>query len=373
MSDLSLLPQINFAEKSTQDIESSVITTYEALSGRTLAPGDPVRIFLEAVAAIITQQRVLIDFGAKQNLLAYSGGDYLDHIGALVGTERLSAKPAMTTVRFTLSSPQPSVVTIPIGIRVTSGNNVYFATSAATSIPAGQLTTDVDVVCTAAGTIGNGYYPGQINKLVDPLQWVQSATNTTISEGGSDIESDDGYRERIRQAPESFSVAGPDGAYIYWAKSTSQQIIDVAVYSPNPGEVEIRPLLVDGELPGQELIQAVYETCNDRMIRPLTDRVTVLAPESVSYTVILTYYINRNNSTTSLAIQEAVSKAVSDYVIWQKSKIGRDVNPSELVWRVRAAGASRVAVALPLHTVLDIHQVAIAGTVTATFGGLEDG
>lgn len=34
-----------------------------------------------------------------------------------------------------------------------------------------------------------------------------------------------------------------------------------------------------------------------------TDQVTVLAPETVNYDVTLTYYINQDNATTSLAIQ----------------------------------------------------------------------
>ena len=51
------LPQISFTELATSDIESSVITAYEAIAGRKLYPGDPVRLFLEAIALLIVQQR----------------------------------------------------------------------------------------------------------------------------------------------------------------------------------------------------------------------------------------------------------------------------------------------------------------------------
>ncbi|MFD2089923.1 baseplate J/gp47 family protein [Brevibacillus brevis] len=50
---------------------------------------------------------------------------------------------------------------------------------------------------------------GKLNQLVDPLPFVQSVSNVTESGGGADEEDDDSYAERIRQAPESFSVAGP--------------------------------------------------------------------------------------------------------------------------------------------------------------------
>ena len=91
------LPEISFVETDTGNIESAIITTYEALAGRTLAQGDPIRLFLVSVAAIIVQQRVLIDYSAKMNLLAYAEGDYLDHIGNLVGVTRLQSAAAITT------------------------------------------------------------------------------------------------------------------------------------------------------------------------------------------------------------------------------------------------------------------------------------
>lgn len=367
------LPEISFVETDTGNIESAIITTYEAIAGRTLAQGDPIRLFLLSVAAIIVQQRVLINYSAKMNLLAYSEGNYLDHIGILVGVERLPATAATTTLRLTLSQAQPQAVTVPLGTRAATENGMVFATDAAAEVAIGETTVDVPATCTVTGSTGNGYVAGQIIKFVDPIAWVQSVANTTTSEGGADIETDDSLRDRIQQAPESFSTAGPDGAYVFWAKSASALIADVAVYSPAPGQVEIRPLLTSGAIPGTEILELVAETCNDKTIRPLTDQLSVLAPEAVSYDVTMTYYINRNDAASSVAIQAAVTAAVSAYVLWQKTKLGRDINPSELIWRVRAAGASRVEVTTPTYTVLEVYQVAVADTVTVTFGGLQDG
>jgi len=125
MSDITKLPEISFCETDTRIVEAEVIAKYESLSGRSLAAGDPVRLFLESVAAIITQQRVLIDFAAKQNLLAYSSGDYLDHLGILLGVYRLEASAAKTTLRFTLSAPQEREVVIPQGTRATPNGTLF--------------------------------------------------------------------------------------------------------------------------------------------------------------------------------------------------------------------------------------------------------
>ena len=195
--------------------------------------------------------------------------------------------------------------------------------------------------------------------------------NTSTSAGGTDTEKDDAYRERIRIAPESFSVAGPTGAYIYWAKTASSLITDVAVLSPQPGEVEIYPLLEGGELPSQTILNDVNAVCNNESIRPLTDQVSVISPTANSFDIEAEYYIEAEDSGASAEIQATVAKAVSDYVLWQKSKLGRDINPSELIRRIVDAGAKRVDVTSPVFTTVSASEVAIADTVTVTFGGAD--
>ena len=370
---LANLPDISFTEQGAENIETSVITTYEAIAQRTLAPGDPIRLFLEAVTAIIIQQRILIDDAAKMNLLAYSEGDYLDHIGILVGVTRLPAQTALTTVTFTLSVTQSQAVIIPSGTRVSPGNQLFFASTADVTIPSGSTTIDVPITCVTAGSTGNGYLAGQITTLVDPLPWVESVSNITASAGGIDEETDENFRDRIRQAPERYSVAGPSGAYEYWAKTTSQDIIDVSVRSPSPGQVEIRILMTGGELPTQDMLDAVLAVCNADTIRPLTDQVAVLTPEAVEYNIDLTYYIDDVNATLGTSIQQAVMQSISDYISWQSIKLGRDINPDELTTRIKNAGAKRVTIRSPVYTVIQSYQVGTLSAQTVTYGGLEDG
>lgn len=373
MANLASLPQISFVDTDSSTIESNIITIYESLTGRTLADGDPVRLFLVTVASIIVQQRILIDYSAKQNLLAYSSGEYLDHIGVLVGVTRLQTAASETTLRFTLSAAQTQVIIIPIGTRAATASNIIFATAVTAQIPIGSLFVDVPVLCTTTGAIGNNFLSGQVNKIVDPIPYMQSVVNTTVSSGGADIEADDEFRVRIQEAPESFSSAGPSGAYAYWAKTANQNIVDVCVRSPAPGQVEIRPLLVDGGIPTADMLNTVLGVCNSSTVRPLTDLVSVLAPEVVNYDINITYYISQDNATTATTIQQAVTQAVSSYRAWEYSKLGRSINPSELIRQLMVAGASRVDVISPIYTALQTYQVAIFGTVTVNFGGLENG
>lgn len=191
------LPEVDFVETDAEKIKSALINDFERISGRTLAVGDPVRLFILAVAAEIIRLRVAVNLAAQQNLLSYARGRNLDAQGVLLDTHRLPEAHAVTTIRFTLAQALGSVYTIPAGTEVTNGT-VTFATSETLDIPIGEITGDVSAVCTAAGKAANGYVPGQISTIVKPLVFVQGAENITATIGGADEETDADYADRIR-------------------------------------------------------------------------------------------------------------------------------------------------------------------------------
>lgn len=366
------LPRLSFAERSPALIESNIVKTVEGLMDRKLARADPLRLFLLGVEAIIVQQREIIDQSAKMNILAYAMGENLDHIGALVGTERIGASAAHTLLNLVLSAPRETATSIPKGLRVTAGDSVMFALNETVIIPKGTVSVIGDATCTAVGSIGNGYAAGELKTIVDPVPFLVSAANTTMTEGGADVEDDESYRERIHEAPEKFSTAGPTLAYEYHAKTASALISDVSIDSPAPGEVDVYPLLKGGVLPGEEILTLVREKLNDRRIRPLTDKVSVKVPESVKYDIEARYYIDRSDATEAATIQTRAENAVQEFIAWQKEKLGRDINPTELYYRLRAAGVKRAEIISPAFTATNRKQVAIAENVKVTFGGLED-
>lgn len=378
MSQLNNLPDVNFIDKDINTLLNNMITEYEkALFEQTgvkkkLYPGDPVRIWIYSQALRIYTSYQLIDFSAKMNLLKYSKGNYLDNIAARTGVIRQEAKKSISTVRFTLSNAQSSVISIYKGTRVTPGNNVFFATKEYAEIPSGNMYIDLEVECIESGIIGNGFSPGQINILVDPINYIDSVLNTVISQGGTEVENDEKLRNRIFLSPKSFSVAGPTGSYEFFTKEFSTLISDVKVTSPNPGEVDIRIILENGEIPNQTFLHNVKNYISDSKRRPLTDKVIVKAPTLINYNIELTYFIKTGDSNTASAIQNEVNKAVNDYIVWQKSKIGRDINPSELISRIIHAGAKRVLITCPSYTAVDNTELAIAAEVNVTYGGLED-
>ena len=373
-------PDISFIDNKTiEDVRDEMVADYEEYMTKatgqtvTLPRSSPHRGVLYAAALQIYQAFQYIDRAGKQSLLKYSYSDFLDNLGLLKGVTRSPATAAVTTLRFTVSAVRQVATAIPKGTRVSAGGSVYFATDEYAEIPAGGSTVDVPATCTDAGTEGNDLAAGDLTTMVDPLPYVASVTNTTATEGGADVESDDDLAERIYLAPGAYSTAGPEDGYLFHAKQFNPSIGDVVATSNQAaGTVDIVFIMSDGKTPGTEMINGLKGYLNGKTRRPMTDLVNVSAPAEVTYTVDLTYYINRSDSARAVAIQEAVQTAVDDYLTWQRT-IGRDINPSKLVALVMAAGAKRVTVTAPTYTTVDAIKVsALSGSPTISYGGLED-
>jgi len=73
-------------------------------------------------------------------------------------------------------------------------------------------------------------------------------------------------------------------------------------------------------------------------------------------------------------VKTKADKAVNDYVIWQKSKLGRDIVPSRLVQMLMdVSGIKRVEVTAPVFTpIAEQSGVAVANTIAVVFAGSEE-
>lgn len=374
------LPEISFIEGITyegilNEMVADFETKYTEETGRKikLRPGDKEHIHLRVLAGQYYQMYQQLDYAAKMNLLKYSKGDFLKHLGAFKKTFIQEPRAAAVKVRFTLSEVRKDVIYIPEGTRVTAGDGVYFATDDYAEVAAGESYADVTCTCETAGDIGNNYQPGTIEIIVDPVPYVKSVVNVTKSDGGSGEESEESFRERIFLAPSSYSVAGPADAYEYWVKQyNSAAIEDVKIYEPVEAVVDIRILLQGGALPSETFCSGCLQYLKDNPIIPLTDNNYVLPPDVVGYDLKATYYISRSDINNVKSIQDSIEAAKDTYLNWQRTKIWRDLNPDALIEFVRAAGGKRCVIESPVFTVIPETSVAQEKTVEFVYGGIED-
>lgn len=204
---------------------------------------------------------------------------------------------------------------------------------------------------------------------MDVYDYYQKIENITETGGGADEESDESYYNHMRESLESFSTAGPINGYIYWTKTVSSAVADVAVSSPEPCVVDVRVLLQDGAEATEAVLKEIEEALNADDIRPLTDVVTVSKPEIEEFSVDTTFYIAQPNNASAIVIDKAVRQAVDDYILWQTSKMGRDINPSYLVQMMMEAGAKRVEVRQPTFKAINDITVGKLTTKTVLNGG----
>lgn len=240
----------------------------------------------------------------------------------------------------------------------------------------------------------NGFIPGQIKLMVDLIPFVESIVNIEISSGGSDDESDDRYRERCRLSQETASTAGPDDAYISFAKEAHPSVSDAKVISPSPGVVQIIILLENAITPSEEILNKILESCSRRDRRPLTDKVEVVACNEVEYDIELTYYLDKNFTSEESVYRKIIegdnldlkNGAIREYINWQQSMLGNSINPDELRYRIQDAATysilsndtskkftavRKIDLVSPKHTELKDIDVGKVRSIIVNYGGLD--
>lgn len=366
------LPEPSFIDRDPATVTAENIALYESLSGKTLQPAQPEMLLVNQIAYRESLLRIGIQEAAKQCLVDYAIYPMIDYLGALVGVERLSAQYAVTTLQFTLSEALAVDLLIPVSSLVATTDGLYsFATDTDLTIVAGSLTGTVMATAETAGSEANDYAIGTITELLSTLSYIDSVSNVTVTSGGVNEETDDQLRARIKLAPESFSVAGARNAYIYWAKTGHQSIIDVEVTVDTEGNITLYPLLSTGN-PSAEILTAVEAICSAEDVRPLSDTVTAQAPtrKTTEINVGLVIY----DSTDAATVKASAETALAEYAAWLRAKLGRDVICERITAVAGVDGVYRPTVISPAADIInEVYEwcdcTAITVTITGTVAG----
>lgn len=159
------------------------------------------------------------------------------------------------------------------------------------------------------------------------------------------MESDAEFRRRMVLAPEGYSVAGPEGAYIFHALSADPDVMDASATSPAPGYVVVSVLARAGDgTASPELLATVDAYVSDETRRPLTDAVTVESAEIIPYAVeaTLTTFSGPDGGVVLTAAQASL-----DAYIASSHRLGRDITRSGLFAALHVEGVQNVVLAEP--------------------------
>lgn len=227
------MPELNFIETDSGKVLETVLEELENGVSEPLYGGDERRIYGEALAQVVVAVYNAVNDACRQRMLRYARGAVLDALGENRDVTRITPTPATTTLRFGVEEPMSSNIIIPAGLRVTGDFEHYFTTDETVVLFAGSQSVEVTATAENGGAEYNDIAPGAISKIVDvsEVPLIDYVTNETATEGGGNEEDDEAYRERIREAENRLSTAGPAKAYKYWALSANTRVSDAVVES----------------------------------------------------------------------------------------------------------------------------------------------
>lgn len=190
------------------------------------------------------------------------------------------------------------------------------------------------------------------------------ATNTAAV-----METDTALRQRVQLAPHSFSVAGPELAYVFHARSADPDVADASAVSPSPGQVVVTVLSASGTgIPSAEVLQAVTDRLNDD-VRPLTDQVTVRAAEPVDFAIDAELFVFAGPD-QNLILQTAQDSLAA--YLSSVRYLGRDIARSAIFAALQVGNVQRVVLNAPAEDIaITPGQIANPTATSVVIAGTE--
>ena len=182
------------------------------------------------------------------------------------------------------------------------------------------------------------------------------------------FEKDVDLRRRVTLAPEGYSVAGPEGAYIFHALSADPLVLDASCESPQPGRVVVTILSRQAEGAASDaLLNAVTAALNADTVRPLTDEVLVQSATLIDYEVVAQI---STFAGPDAALVLAASNSRLAALIEDNRRLGRDITRSAIFAALHAPGVHRVVlISPPTDIIVNRDEVAVCTARAVTHAG----
>lgn len=212
-------------------------------------PGSVAGTILRSVAREIKLLYEQMDQAYRRGFIDIATGIALDNVVALLGVSRTPAQKARGFIQFSVKQAKSTDIVIPIGTRVADDGGREFITLSVSGsqsdavLAAGDLTVSVPVEAVIAGPSGN-VNANTITLMPTPPPGIAGVTNSDITEGGKEAETDDNLRERAKHALEQAGKATLNAirfAVLEVPGVDDVQVLDQSVDESIPlGEVQVR-------------------------------------------------------------------------------------------------------------------------------------
>ncbi|HBG7257668.1 baseplate J/gp47 family protein [Clostridioides difficile] len=303
------LPIPSFLTEDEDAVHERMLSNFQDVS--TLE-GDFIYDSTRPTAEEITQLKQL---GLQNNLkIAFpqtSYGTYLEWLGECKGV--FKNQPTKSIGVITFNGAQGTIITkgtIVTTIATDEKQSIEFELLETKTIEESE-TVDIKAECRVAGTIGN-VSEGSVSVLLGSINGIKSVTNKESFKGGTDIEDEEHFRERVLVAEQEDKLSGASSDYIRWAKEVDG--VGYAYVVPEwAGAGTVKGLILDKNRKAatQELINKVqeyiYPNVEDGQNRdgkaPIGAIVTIATPQTLLINVKASFvFLNGFSQETVLNI-----------------------------------------------------------------------
>ena len=90
--------EVSFVDTNADALVSMLVSAYEKITKTSVHPASPERLFIQWIANILVQERVLTNYAGNQNIPSRAEGENLDALGELfLASKRPAAQAAVCT------------------------------------------------------------------------------------------------------------------------------------------------------------------------------------------------------------------------------------------------------------------------------------
>lgn len=318
-------------------------------------PSAPHTVLLEAMGWMLAQQAFRFNKIPQQNLIAFAN---------LFEIEPQAATAAETVLRFSVSAPLNTAVTVPAGTEVSTEDGAYvFETTISLVIPYGTPNGSVTARRTVAGhTL---LQPELLTNLIDNIAFVTAVTNLAAVDSGTGLESLESTLNRVRRYMRR-------GERIVSTKDLEEAIADEGLLGN--GVVRVFPFVKNGEFEGEQMVGhttvIVMTKTGDSIDDIATARIGALLDTAVGNQFIylrdpefvefdIEFNVRLNTGSPEGSVLTAIETNLRNFYAASREQFGRAIYRSEIIAVIEGTpGVDRIE--LPVQIDREYQRILIA-------------
>lgn len=294
-----------------ESIYSRMKQKYIEESGDDFLEASDIGIRLRVLAGEIYNMQNSLDWLKRQMFVTTASGESLDYLASERGLTRKSATKAAGKITFSLSGAIDHAVTIPVGAVVSTNDEVpiRFYTTSSGVIKAGGGAITVKAEAELAGNSGN-ISAGKASVPVSVPAEIARVNNSSTFSGGTDKESDDELRERIKNSFIS-QANGANAAYYEQLALTVDGVAKAGVLSKARGAGTVNVYVCGANAAvSDSTLAEVQSLLNEK--RELVTDVKAMKATFVPYDMLVTVTAKTGYSTSE--VKTACTNAFVSYI-----------------------------------------------------------